>query len=327
MVILLNTALLQLTIAMRVCNSNRNFFIMKKTNRRQFLQTGAAGLAGLAAITSGFTGKDNAALAESVDMVKLGNTGLQVPRVALGTGSGGWNRASNQTRLGYRNFVELSQYAYDRGIRFFDTADMYGSHPYVREALKVIPRENVTILTKVMTYGHEGWYTVEPFEKSLDRFRKEVGTDYFDIFLLHCMMNDKWPSEYRKFMDGLSDAKQKGIIRTVGISCHDFGAMKEAAVNPWVDVLLARINNKGPKMDGTPEEVMQVLETAKKNGKGVIGMKVFGMGDLVREEQREKSLNFVIKSGNVHCMTLGLESKEQVDDAVTRVMRIVKQNA
>jgi hypothetical protein len=99
--------------------------------------------------------------------------------------------------------------------------------------------------------------------------------------------------------------------------------MKEAATNPWVDVLLARINHKGPKMDGTPDEVMKVLETARKNGKGVIGMKVFGMGDLVQDEQREKSLNYVIKSGNVHCMTLGLESREQIDDAVSRVMRIV----
>ena len=98
--------------------------------------------------------------------------------------------------------------------------------------------------------------------------------------------------------------------------------MDEAASNPWVDVLLARINNKGFKMDGTPDEVMTVLETARKNGKGVIGMKVFGMGDLIKDDQREKSLNYVIKSGNVHCMTLGLESKEQVDDAVSRVMRI-----
>ena len=229
---------------------------------------------------------------------------------------------SNQTRLGKKNFVELSQYAYDRGIRFFDTADMYGSHPYVGEALKVIPRENVTILTKVMTYNQEGWYKVEPFQTSLDRFRKEIGTDYFDIFLLHCMMNGQWTTEYRKYMDALSEAKQKGIIKTVGISCHDMDAMIEAASNPWVDVLLARINNQGPKMDATPEKGMKVLETARKNGKGVIGMKVFGMGDLIKEDQREKSLNYVIKSGNVHCMTLGLESREQIDDAVSRVMRI-----
>ena len=103
--------------------------------------------------------------------------------------------------------------------------------------------------------------------------------------------------------------------------------METAVTNPWVDVLLARINNKGPRMDGTPERIMKVLETARKNGKGVIGMKVFGMGDLGRDDQRQKSLEYVIRSGNVHCMTLGLESTDQVDDAVNRVMGIVKQMA
>ncbi len=289
-----------------------------------FIQTGAAGLAGLAAISAGFKSFDYAPADDIIDKVKLGNTGLMVPRVALGTGSGGWKNESNQTRLGTKKFVELAQHAYDRGIKFFDTADMYGSHEYVREALKVIPRDKVTILTKVMVYDQEGWYKVEPFQTSLDRFRKEVGTDYFDIFLLHCMMNGNWSTEYRSFMDGLSKAKEKGIVRKVGISCHNLDAMIEAANNPWVDVLLARINYKGPKMDGTPDQIMKVLETAKKNGKGVIGMKVFGMGELTGDDDREKSLNYVIKSGNVHCMTLGLESKEQVDDAVSRVMRIVK---
>ena len=295
---------------------------MKKTNRREFLYASAAGLAGLAALSAGLKGFGFEPAATTIDMVKLGNTGITVPRVALGTGSGGWKKESNQTRLGMKKFVELSQYAYDKGIKFFDTADMYGSHTYVREALKVIPRDKVTILTKVMTYDNEGWYKTEPFQTSLDRFRKEIGTEYFDIFLLHCMTNGQWPTEYRKYMEELSKAKEKGIVKTVGISCHDMDAMIEAANNPWVDVLLARINHQGPEMDGTPEKVMKVLETARKNGKGVIGMKVFGMGELVKDDQREKSLNYVIRSGNVHCMTLGLESKEQVDDAVSRVMRI-----
>jgi 1-deoxyxylulose-5-phosphate synthase len=295
---------------------------MKKTNRREFIQNSVAGLAGFAALASGLKGFDYATAADTIDNVKLGNTGLTVPRVAIGTGSGGWKKESNQTRLGVKNFVELSRYAYDKGIKFFDTADMYGSHTYVREALKVIPRDKVTILTKVMTYDQEGWYKTEPFQSSLDRFRKEVGTEYFDILLLHCMTNGQWSKEYRQYLDDLSMAKEKGIIKAVGVSCHDFDAMTEAASNPWVDVLLARINYQGSKMDGTPDKVMKVLETARKNGKGVIGMKVFGMGDLIKDDQREKSLNFVIKSGNVHCMTLGLESKAQVDDAVSRVMRI-----
>jgi len=298
---------------------------MKKTNRREFLHTSAAGIAGLTVLSAGLAGCVSSPISGTeIDMVKLGDTGLTVPRIALGTGSGGWKRRSNQTKLGTKRFVELSRHAYDRGIRFFDTADMYGSHTYVREALKVIPRDKVTVLTKVMVYDHEGWYKTEPLQSSLDRFRLETGSEYFDILLLHCMVNGQWPVEYKQYMDGFSEAKQKGIVKTVGISCHDLNAMKEAAVNPWVDVLLARINHQGPKMDGTPAQVMEVLETARMNGKGVIAMKVFGMGDLVKDDQREKSLKYVIKSGNVHSMTLGLESKEEVDDAVSRVMRIVK---
>ncbi len=296
---------------------------MTKLDRRAFLVKSAAGIACASAITSVFPRTATAAVkAETIDTVKLGNTGLNVSRIALGTGSRGWKLASDQTRLGMKKFVELSQYCFDRGIRFFDAADMYGSHTYVGAALKVIPRDKVTLLTKVMTYRHEGWYETEPFQKSFDRFRTEIGTDYFDIFLMHCMENGNWPTEYKHYMDGLSEAKQKGLIKAVGISCHSLDAMIEAASNPWVDILFARINHNGAKMDATPEKVMQVLETARKNGKGVIGMKIFGCGDLIAESEREKSLNYVIKSGNVHCMTLGMDSKEQVDDAVSRVMRI-----
>jgi len=300
---------------------------MTKFDRRAFFVKSATGIACASAITTIFSQPTYAIGAnktETVDTVALGKTGLNVSRIAFGTGTKGWKIESDQTHLGMKKFVELSQYCFDKGIRFFDTADMYGSHPYVGAALKVIPREKVTILTKVMTYGHEGWYETEPFAKSFDRFRKDLGTDYVDIFLMHCMINGQWPSEYKSYMDAMSEAKQKGLIKAVGISCHSLDAMIEAASNPWVDVLFARINHNGARMDSTPEKVMQVLETARKNGKGVIGMKIFGCGDLVQESEREKSLNYVIKSGNVHCMTLGMESKEQVDDNVSRIMRIAK---
>jgi len=262
--------------------------------------------------------------ADTVDVVALGNTGLKVSRIAFGTGTRGWKRESDQTHLGVKKFVELSQYCYDKGIRFFDAADMYGSHSFVSEALKVLPRDKVTVLSKIMTYNREGWYEAEPFDKCFDRFRKELKTDYVDILLMHCMENGQWPVANKSYMDAMSKAKQEGLIKAVGVSCHNYEAMVEAASNPWVDVMLARINPYSIRMDGTPEKIMAVLETATKNGKGIIGMKIFGCGDLVKENEREKSLNFAIKSGNVHCMTLGVDSKEQVDDNVRRVMQIVR---
>ncbi len=298
---------------------------MKNIDRRNFLQKSALGLAGTVAVASGLVNLSfNSASNALIDSVILGETGMNVPRLALGTGSYGWKKTSSQKKLGEDKFVQLAQHAYNRGVKFFETADMYGTHEFVGKAMKKVGRENVTLLSKIMVYDHEGWYKTEPFQKSIDRFRKELNTDYIDILLLHCMVNSEWPDEYKRYMDDYSEAKQKGIIKQVGLSCHDFGAMQIAAENPWADVLLARINYDGAKMDGTPPDVMSVLKRAKDKGKGIIGMKIFGCGELTKEDQRQKSLEYVIKSGNVDCMTIGMESIEQVNDNVERIMKLVK---
>ncbi|MBK6281864.1 MAG: aldo/keto reductase [Draconibacterium sp.] len=297
---------------------------MKNINRRSFLHKSALGVGGAFAAATGIINLSfNPASNAFIDVVSLGETNLKVPRLALGTGSFGWKRTSSQKKLGEDKFVQLAQHAFDRGVKFFETADMYGTHEYVGKAMKKVGRENVTLLSKIMVYDHEGWYKTEPFQKSIDRFRKELNTDYIDILLLHCMVNSEWPDEYKRYMDDYSEAKQKGIIKQVGLSCHDFGAMEIAAESPWADVLLARINYDGAKMDGTPENVMKVLKKAKENGKGIIGMKIFGCGELTKEDQRQKSLEYVIKSGNVDCMTIGMESIEQVNDNVERIMKLI----
>lgn len=298
---------------------------MNNINRRNFLQKSALGLAGAVAVSSSLINLSfNPVSNAFIDKVNLGETGMNVPRLALGTGSFGWKRTSSQKKLGEDKFVQLAQHAFDRGVKFFETADMYGTHEFVGKAMKKVGRENVTLLSKIMVYDHEGWYKTEPFQKSIDRFRKELDTDYIDILLLHCMVNSEWPDEYKRYMDDYSEAKQKGIIKQVGLSCHDFGAMQIAAESTWADVLLARINHDRAKMDGTPPDVMSVLKRAKENGKGIIGMKIFGCGELTKEDQRQKSLEYVIKSGNVDCMTIGMESIEQVNDNVERIMKLVK---
>ncbi len=296
---------------------------MKNINRRKFIHDSAKGVAGALAFTAGFSGLSfTTAGNASIDSVDLGRTGMKVSRLALGTGSYGWKKTSHQKELGERKFINMARHAYDRGVRFFETADMYGTHEFVGKALKEVGRENVTVLSKIMVYEHQDWYKPEPFQKSIDRFRKELDTDYIDILLLHCMVNSEWPDEYKRYMDAYSEAKEKGIIKKVGLSCHDFSAMQVAEKSDWPDVLLARINYDGAKMDGTPADVMALLKRVKESGKGVIGMKIFGCGDLVSEEQREKSLNYVLKSNNVDCMTIGMESIEQVDDNIDRIMRI-----
>lgn len=290
-------------------------------NRRKFIKTGALGLAGLSVFRSGVANVQfSLPMDVLVDRVKLGNSGLTVSRIAMGTGTTGYNKASNQTRLGMDGFVKMAHHAYERGIRFYDMADGYGSMPYVGEAIKALPRENVTLLTKMWTH-EDGSDKIESVAENIDRYRKEVGSDYIDILLMHCMMSGDWTETRKHYMDGFSKAKQDGIVKAVGVSCHNIDALAEAAVNPWVDVIMARINPFGTNMDGSPDEIKAILATAKQNGKGVVGMKIFGEGKHVADDEREQSIRFALTEGNIHCMTLGLESITQMDDAIERVMR------
>jgi len=278
---------------------------------------------GAAAVSTGFANVVYASPASlQIDQIKLGKTGLVIPRLALGTGSHGGNQSSDMTRMGVENWVKIARYAQERGVTFYDAADLYGSHQNVKEILKEVPREKATLLTKIWTRP-EKWNQDTP-EKTIDRFRTETGSDYFDILLLHCMTNGKWQEERKPYIEALSVAKQKGIVKTVGLSCHSFDALKIAAEDPWVDVILARINPEGVIMDASPEEVMAVLQKAHDSGKGIIGMKIYGEGRFTEEAQREKSLQYAIGSKNIDCMTIGVTTIEQIDENVNRIMRIVK---
>lgn len=296
---------------------------MAKYTRRHFIGTG---LTGALVASGGLT----ALLAEpklpvKVDMVDLGKTGLKVSRLAMGTGTNGWNHGSNQTRIGLEKFKLMIQAGYDRGIRFLDTADTYGSHIFVKEAIKMMPREKLTVMTKIWTANLD-WHPLQPVDQILERIRQELQTDYLDIVLLHCMTKANWTEDKKRFMDDLSEAKSKGLVKKVGFSAHDFGALQAGVSHEWPDVVLARINNKEIKMDGSPDKIMSLLEIAGSKGKGVLGMKIFGCGGLLKEEERIASLNFVVNSKNVHAMTIGCEDASQVHDNVDRLMGVVKQS-
>jgi 1-deoxyxylulose-5-phosphate synthase len=253
-------------------------------------------------------------------IVELGDTGIRLSRLAQGTGVRGGRRQSDQTRMGFAQLVSLFQHAYDRGVTCFDLADLYGTHVYFREALRTISREQVTILTK-MWWQYDGPQdqTHRPerrqmAQSTLERFRHELNTDTIDIMLLHCLMRSDWPRQMQPYMDVLSEEKEAGRIRAVGCSCHDLGALKTAAVTPWVDVILARINLAGASMDGPPEEVIPVLQTAKENGKALIGMKIFGEGRLA--DQRDECMKFAQELGLLDAMTIGFHTPEQIDEVL-----------
>lgn len=294
---------------------------MAEFTRRSFIRTGLSGaVVATGAFTSLMAGNNPH---KKVDKVKLGNTGLKVTRLAMGMGTNGWNHGSNQTRIGLEKFKSMVQAGLDRGIRFFDTADTYGSHPFVKEALKMVQRDSVTVMTKIWTENLD-WHPLQPVDQTIERIRQELQTDYLDIVLLHCMTKANWTEDKKRFMDGLSEAKAKGLIKKVGFSAHDYGALESGVKHEWPDVVLARINNKEIRMDGSPEKILSLLEIAGSTGKGVLGMKIFGCGGLVKEEERMASLNFVVQSRKVHAMTIGFEDAWQVHDTVDRLMGIVQ---
>jgi aryl-alcohol dehydrogenase-like predicted oxidoreductase len=293
-------------------------------NRRQFV--GAAGSAALL-LGNGTVAQSSESTGDvpAPPQVPLGNTGITLSRVGQGTGVHGGRRQSDQTRMGFEELVSLFRHAFDRGITFFDLADLYGTHLYFREALRSIPRDQVSILTKVWwRYDGPEDDTRASFRKqvarsTLERFRHELDTDYLDIVLLHCMTTGMWNRDLELYMDVLEEAKEKKQVRAVGVSCHDYGALQTAANSHWIDVILARINPRGAKMDGTPEQITDVLRQAKANGKAVIGMKIFGEGTL--SDEREACIQFAQELGILDTMTIGFEKPEQMDDVLRLIQK------
>ena len=245
------------------------------------------------------------------DTVSLGSTGIQTSRLAMGTGTVGGGHHSHQTALGIEGLSSLLLNGYDQGLLFFDAADSYGSHPHVAEALKHVPRDKVTVLTK--TWARDP----ATARADLDRFRKELGTDHLDICLMHCLTEADWTERYKGVMDVLSEAKEKGIIRAHGCSCHSIEALRAAAKSPWVEVDLARINPIGAYMDAQPDTVLAVLKEMKAAGKAVVGMKILGAGDM--RTRQDEALNHALSIGVLDAFTIGAESKAEQQDLIRRI--------
>lgn len=245
------------------------------------------------------------------DTVTLGITGIRTSRLAMGTGTVGVDHHSHQTALGVKGLSDLLLNGYDHGLRFFDAADSYGSHPHVAEALKHVPRDKVTVLSKSWARDAAG------MRADLDRFRRELGTDYLDVCLMHCVTEADWTDRFRGAMDVLSEAKQKGTIRAHGCSCHSIEALRAAAKSPWVEIDFARINPVGSHMDADPATVVTVLKEMKSAGKAVVGMKILGQGDLATRQ--DEAIKYALSLGILDAFTIGAESKQQQEDLIRRI--------
>lgn len=288
---------------------------MQNMNRRRFLKTTAGIVSGVALASC------TAPARTAADQVQLGRTGLKLSRLGIGTGSHSGNDQRNMGADGFSRFVH---YAFERGITYIDTADAYKTHTFVRDAIKDLPREKLFILTKMNSRPED------PLAE-LDRFRKELGTDYIDCLLVHCKTRANWDETHKHMIDAFSEAKEKGIIRSHGVSCHSIPATTKAAQLDWVDVNLVRVNPLGAHLD-TPEEtwnaesnvthlppVMEQLALMRQKQHGIIGMKIIGEGDFTDSMDRKKSMHFAMQPGLVDAVTIGFKSIQELDEAITNM--------
>ncbi len=284
---------------------------MSGYSRRDFIKTG------IAAGTIASVGTLPLQAAKATDKVTLGNSGLQVTRLAFGTGS---SNGHVQASLGQEQFTKLVHYAYDRGIRFFETAEAYMTPAMLGTALKGIPRDSYQLMSKVTT--DEG---ADPL-KRFDEMRKTSQTDYFDIMLLHWQHTADWVSETKRWQDGILEAQEKQIIMKRGASVHGLPALRQMPGNKWLEIAMIRMNHKGVRMDGptgadnnNPESVSEVVEhvkQVKKDGMGVISMKLVGDAVFTRHEDRQAAMKFAFRNAGVDAVTVGFKNPQEVDEAI-----------
>jgi aryl-alcohol dehydrogenase-like predicted oxidoreductase len=286
---------------------------MDHRSRRDFIK---AGLAGATLLGTGSL-PIKAAGATATDWVKLGKSDVKVTRLAFGTGS---ISGRVQRELGQENFTRLVRYAYDRGVRFFETAESYtGMHEMLGIALKGIPRDSYRLMSKVTTRAG-----VDPQQK-FDELRKLANTEYFDIMLLHWQHVASWPADSLRWQEGIQEAQAKKIVSARGASVHGLPALRQVPKTQWLDVAMIRMNHTGKSMDaedydtrgpGNVNEVVAHVKQARLEGMGVISMKLVGEGAFTQREDRQAAMRFAFKNAGVDCVTVGYKNTAEIDEAI-----------
>jgi aryl-alcohol dehydrogenase-like predicted oxidoreductase len=287
---------------------------MAHCSRREFLKTGLA--AGALAGTGGVLATA-AARETATDWVTLGKSDVQVTRLAFGTGT---LSGKVQRDLGQDQFTKLVRYAYDRGIRFFETAESYGEmHKMLGVALNGIPRDSYRLMSKVTT--REG---VDPQEK-IDELRKLANTEYFDVLLLHWQHVASWPTDSARWQDGILEAQSRKAVIAHGASVHGLPALRQVPGNNWLEIAMIRMNQKGASMDaedyathglGNVGEVVTHVKQARKNGLGIISMKLVGEGTFTNREDRKAAMRFAFRNAGVESVTVGYKNTAEIDEAI-----------
>ncbi len=291
-------------------------------SRREFLQTAVTATGALVLGTGALTRAiaKTAGKRTAVDQVLLGKTGVKISRLGMGTGS---NSGQVQHELGREGFNSLVKYAYDQGITYFDCSQTYQTFEWLGGAIKGLPRDKLFLQSKIPGLP-------ENVLQIIDHHRKVYDTDYLDSMLIHCMIKDRWTGQWQRIMDSFDEAKEKGWIKSKGVSCHSLPALRDAAATPWVEVHLVRVNPQGRRIDG-PEEsvwndnvhdvapVVTQLKAMRAKGRGVIGMKIIGNGEFVNAEDREKSIRFAMSLPELDAVVIGFKNRSEIDEAIQRI--------
>ena len=286
---------------------------MVRYSRRDFLKTGFAA----AALASAGSFPLRAAPETATDWVTLGKSGVKVTRLAFGTGTMG---GRVQRELGQEQFTRLVRYAYDRGIRFFETAESYGDmHRMLGVALNGIPRDSYRLMSKITTHGD-----VDPRQK-IDELRKLANTEYFDVMLLHYQHTATWPADSQRWQDGIAEAQSKHAVVGRGASVHGLPALRKFPENEWLQIAMIRMNHKGVKMDaedyatgglGDVDEVTTHVKQVRQDGMGIISMKLVGEGTFTTREDRQAAMRYAFRKAGVDCVTVGYKNTAEIDEAI-----------
>jgi predicted aldo/keto reductase-like oxidoreductase len=292
-----------------------------RLSRRHFIQQTATFAAAAWSMPAVLDAATRATKRTAVDQVMLGQTGIKLSRLGMGTGSSG---GRVQFELGREAFNGLIRYAYDQGITYFDCAQNYRTFSWMGGALKGLPREKLFLLSKVPGKP-------EDVLKTIDDHRKNYDTDYIDALLIHCMVKDGWTDEWKRIMDAFDEAKSRKWIRAKGVSCHSLPALRTAVASDWHEMHLVRVNPQGNTVDGPQEvankpgndiaPVLAQLQAMRTKKRGVIGMKIIGNGNFKDPEDREKSIRFAMSRPELDAVVIGFKRREEIDEAIGRMNR------
>ena len=293
-----------------------------RLSRREFLHTSLTATSALVLGAGSLTPASTQAATRrtAVDQVTLGKTGIKLSRLGMGTGS---SSGQVQRALGQEGFNSLVKYAYDQGITYFDCSQTYATFGWLGGAIKGLPREKLFIQSKIPGQP-------EKILDVIDHHRKVFDTDYVDTMLIHCMIKDGWTEQWKRIMDGFNEAKDKGWIRSKGVSCHSLPALRGATATPWAEVHLVRVNPQGRRIDGEEEStwndkvhdvspVVKEIKAMKAKDRGIIGMKIIGNGEFVNAEDREKSIRFAMSMPELDAVVIGFKNRGEIDEAIQRM--------